>query len=158
MGKKSVNEHKSAFQLRREELGLSREDASEHSGLSPERIERIENNKIEMTPNDAYQMANAYNSPNLCNYYCSNVCVIGGDYVPEVKVKDLRTITIEMLACLNSVNKHQERFIEIACDGEISRDEIADVLKIKEKLEEISTLTESFKLLVDKFIAENNVG
>ena len=157
MGKKSINGNKSVFQLRREELDLSREEASEKTGLSAERIERIENNKIEMTPDDAYKMANAYKAPHLCNHYCSHVCVIGCDYVSEVQTKDLRTITIEMLASLNAVNKHRERFIEIACDGEIGDDEMKDMLKIKVKLEEISALTDSLKFLMNKVIEDNKI-
>ena len=46
MGRISTKENKNQFQLCREEMGLSREKASELLGwISPERIEKIENEK-----------------------------------------------------------------------------------------------------------------
>ena len=46
MAKVSTKENKTIYQIVREELGLSREKASELlGGISPERIERIENEK-----------------------------------------------------------------------------------------------------------------
>lgn len=55
MGRASIKENKNVYQLKREELGLSREKKS----------------------------------PELCNYYCSNQCPIGQQYVPEIKMKEL---------------------------------------------------------------------
>ena len=44
MGKKSTKENKTKYHLVREELGWSREYASEQMGMiTPERLERIEN-------------------------------------------------------------------------------------------------------------------
>ncbi len=54
-------------------------------------------------------MAEKYQDPQLCNYFCVNECEIGKQYVPEVKIKDLSQIVLEMLASLNSVKKRQER-------------------------------------------------
>lgn len=64
-------------------------------------------------------MAEGYKMPNLCNYYCSNECPIGRRYVPEIKIKDLSQIILEMIASLNAMNKKQERLIEITADGMI---------------------------------------
>ena len=36
--------------------------------------------------------------------YCANQCPIGQQYVPEIKVKDLSQIILEMLASLNSMS------------------------------------------------------
>lgn len=69
-------------------------------------------------------MARAYKKPSLCNYYCSHECPIGQEYVPEVEVKELSSIVLEMLASLNSVHKQKDRLIEIAADGKITGDEI----------------------------------
>ena len=40
-------------------------------------------------------MADKYKSPELCNYYCSNQCPIGQQYVPEIKMKELPQIILE---------------------------------------------------------------
>ena len=54
VGRRSVKENKSVFQLKREELGLTREAASMGmTAVSPERLEKIENDKVQMQPYDA---------------------------------------------------------------------------------------------------------
>ena len=60
MGRISTKEFKTVYQSARDELDLSREKASELTGLEPYRIERIENEKMEETPWDVVAMANAY--------------------------------------------------------------------------------------------------
>ena len=53
MGRLSTKENKTLFQLSREELGYSREKASELLGwISPERIEKIENEKSMPHPDE----------------------------------------------------------------------------------------------------------
>ena len=49
-------------------------------------------------PDEVLVMAEKYKQPSLCNYYCANQCPIGQEYVPEIKVKDLSQIVLEMLA------------------------------------------------------------
>ena len=87
MARSSTKENKTIYQLRREELGLSREKASELlEGITPERIERIESGKYTAHPDEIIMMAEKYQAPHLCNYFCAHECEIGRQYVPEVKV------------------------------------------------------------------------
>lgn len=131
MGRLSVKENKNIYHICREELKLTRESASELlGGITPERIEKIENEKSLPHPDEVLLMSEKYKKPSLCNYYCANQCPIGQEYVPEIKVKDLSQIVLEMLASLNSVNKKKERLIEITADGVIDKDEIADFIYI----------------------------
>ena len=58
MGKKSTKENKTKYHLVREELGWSREYASEQMGMiTPERLERIENEKVTPDPKDCWGCA-----------------------------------------------------------------------------------------------------
>ena len=98
-------------------------------------------------------MAEAYKRPSLCNYYCSQHCPIGQQYVPEVEIKELSSIVLEMLASLNSVDKKKDRLIEIAADGKIDRDEIDDFIYIQEELERISITVETLQLWSEKMLA-----
>ena len=142
----------------REELGLSREKASELlDGINPERIERIENGKFTAYPDEVLVMAEKYNAPQLCNYYCANECQIGKQYVPEVKIKDLTQIVLEMLASLNTVKKRQERLIEITADGIIESDEVEDFIQIQKDLEKISITVESLQLWAEQKIAAGEI-
>ena len=154
MGRASVKENKNRYQLAREELGLSREKASDLLGTIPsERIEKIENEKSLPHPDEVLVMSQKYKKPSLCNYFCSNDCPIGREYVPEVQIKELSAIVIEMLATLNSVNKTRDRLIEIAADGVISDDEIDDFIRIQNELERISITVETLQLWAEKMLA-----
>lgn len=125
MGKASTKENKNRYFQAREDLGLTRAEASELlEVISEDRVEKIENERIAPQPYDVLAMARAYKKPSLCNYYCSHECPIGQEYVHEVEVKELSSIVLEMLASLNSVHKQKDRLIEIATDGKITGDEI----------------------------------
>ena len=119
-----------------------------------ERIEKIENERSLPHPDEVLIMAEKYKQPSLCNYYCANQCPIGQQYVPEVKIKDLSQIVIEMLASLNSVNKRKERLIEITVDGTISEDEIEDFVVIQQELEKISIAVETLQLWSEQMLAK----
>ena len=158
MGRVSVKENKNIYQLRREELGLSREKASELlETMPPERIEKIESEKTLPHPDEVLLMSEEYRMPNLCNYYCANECPIGKQYVPEIKIKDLSQIVLEMLASLNSMHRKQERLIEITADGKIEGDEIKDFIHIQEELEKISITVETLQLWSEQMLANNMI-
>ena len=154
MARVSSKKDKNIYQQTREGLELSREGASELlEWISPERIERIENEKSNPNPDEVLQMAEKYKLPRLCNYYCANQCPIGQEYVPEVKVKELSQITLELLASLNAMNAKRERFIEITVNGKIDDDEITDFVHIQEELERISVTVETLQLWCERMIA-----
>ncbi len=159
MGKRSTKENKNYYQICREEAGLTREKASElMEFVSPDRIEKIESEKSAPHPEEILAMAKAYKKPILCNYYCSKGCPIGQEYVPEIQVKDLAQIALEMLASLNSIEKDKNRFIEISSDGVITEDEYADFAMIQDKLEKISVTADALQLWVRNKIAEGHIN
>lgn len=150
MGKKSVREDKSRIQLSREAAGFTREKASEAlEYISDDRIDKIERGLLEPRPEEIVTMSKAYKDPELCNYYCSNECPIGRNTVPEIHLKDLSQITLEMLAALNSMEKEKNRLIEITVDGVISDDEKADFAKIRSELDQISLSVSALKMWLD---------
>ena len=156
MGRVSTKENKNIYQITRESLELSREKASELlETIPPERIEKIENEKSMPHPDEVLAMSKGYKKPSLCNYYCSNQCPIGQEYVPEIKIKELSSIVLEMLAALNSVNNKKERLIEITADGKIDNDEIDDFIHIQNELEKISITVETLQLWAEKMLANN---
>ena len=158
MPKISTKENKNIYQTTREELGLSREAASELLEIiSKEKIEKIENEKALPHPDEVLIMSQKYKKPILCNYYCSNECPIGQEYVPEIKIKDLSQIVLEMLASLNSMNQKKERLIEIASDGVIDSDELDEFIHIQDELEKISMTVETLQLWTEKMIANGAI-
>lgn len=153
MARKSTKENKNIYQRTREALNLTREEASELLvTMSPERIEKIENERSMPHADEVLLMSDTYRHPSLCNYYCANQCPIGQQYVPEVKIKDLSQIVLETLASLNAVQKKKDRLVEITVDGKITGDELADFVNIQNELERISIAVETLQLWCERML------
>ena len=147
----------------RKKHDLTRNDVCDKASLmnnpiQPERLERIENGKFPITPDEVMLLSEIYGEPTLCNHYCSKECPIGEKYVPEIKVKDLTQIVLEMLSSLNSMKKSQERLIEITADGVIDDDEIKDFVYIQKELERISITVETLQLWVEQMLADEKIN
>ena len=159
MPKVSTKENKNAYFQRREELKLTRDQASELlESIPPERIEKIENERVAPHPEEILIMAEKYKSPELCNYYCANQCPIGQQYVPEVKIQDLSQIVLKMIDSLNEVQDNQKRLVNITSDGIIDDTEIEDFVDIQNKLEKISITIEALQLWSEQMIANGSIN
>lgn len=159
MPKVSNKENKNIYFRRREYLKLTRDQASELlESIPPERIEKIENERVEPHPEEILIMSEKYKDPELCNYYCSNQCPIGQKYVPEVKIQDLSKIVLRMLDSLNCVQDNQRRFVNITADGIIDDNELDDFIEIQEELEKISIEVEALQLWSEQMIANGSIN
>lgn len=158
MPKVSSKENKNVYFQKREELKLTRDQASELlESIPPERIEKIENERVEPHPDEILLMSEKYKAPELCNYYCSNQCPIGQRYVPEVKIQNLSQIVLKMVDSLNTVQDYQRRLINITADGVIDDTEIDDFVEIQNELEEISVTVEALQLWAEQMIANGAI-
>jgi len=158
MGRRSVKEYKNVYQNTRENLNLSRAQACENMEcISESRLYKVERGDTIPYPEEILAMADAYKTPGLCNYYCANDCPLGQAYVPEVEVKELPVITLEMLAILNRLVKEKDRLIEITYDGSIDADEIKDFKRIRSELEKMSMTIDSLQLWIDNMIASGKI-
>ena len=155
MGRKSTNEKKNVYWTAREEAGLTRDAAAEKMEyVSTDRIERIEYEKSAPHPDEVLRMAEYYNKPSLCNYYCSHDCPIGQVYVPAVEEKSLSQITVEMLNTLNILNEEKNRFLQIVVDGQLSENEVEDFDRIQKELEQMAMIIDSLRLWSDNLASK----
>ena len=158
MGRRSIKSNKSIYQITREERGLTREKAGEMMEyISPERIEKIENEKVRILPDDIVAMAKCYKAPHLCNYYCSHDCEIGKRYVHPVEMKELSQIAVETLTGLHRLDQEKDRLLEIVEDGQINEYEREDFLRIKNRLDKLALSISSLQLWLDQKIAEGEL-
>lgn len=158
MGKASVRKNKNIYQLTRESLSLTREEASELlGGISPERIERIENERLLPHADDVMIMAEGYKAPHLCNYFCSCECPIGQEYIPRLDEEELSAIVLRLLSSLNSMQSRQESLIRITADGNIDSCELEQFVQIQKDLEQISSCAEALRLWCQQTIAEGRI-
>ncbi len=154
MGRKSTKENKTIYQMLREEKGLTREQAGEMiPGFSPERIEKIENERVQIRPEDVRLMAEYYKTPALCNYYCSNECPIGKGKTPQLESKELVQIVVEIVNGLNKLNRDKDRLLEISEDGTVDPDQIEDFRAIRETLKKIHMSVSTLELWVEEKIS-----
>ena len=154
MGRKSTKENKSIWQTTREDLGLTREKAGELvPGFSPERIEKIENGRTQIQPEDVILLAEHYRAPSLLNYYCCNECPIGETQVIRAESKELTQIAVETLNAVNQMDRIKNRLLEIAEDGQVRKDEYEDFMKIKSVLDRIAQSVSNLRLWMDEQIA-----
>ena len=158
MGRKSTRDNKNIYQLSREEAGMTRAEASDAIGFMSESvIEKIEYDQAVPDPEEVLGMARAYKKSDLCNYYCSQECPIGQEYVPEVKISELSQIVLHMLASQNSLEKEKNRLIEITVDGEISPEEMKDFVRIQKVINQISMAADAMRLWINQNIASGNI-
>lgn len=159
MGRKSTKENKSIYQLTREELGLTREKAGELiPGFSQEKIEKIENDRVQVRPDDVKLLAEYYKKPGLCNYYCSTECPIGIGRTPRVESKDLVQLVVEIINGVNKLSAEKSRFLEIAEDGAVDpEEELEDFLRIRESLQKIQISAAGLQLWVEEKIAQGEL-
>ena len=154
MGRRSTKENKTIWQITREELGLTREKAGELiPGFSPERIEKIENGRTQIQPEDALLLAEYYKAPALVNYYCCNECPIGESHAVRAESKELNQIAVETLNAVNQMSRIKDRLLEIAEDGKVCNDELEDFMKIKSVLDKLSQSVSNLQLWMDEQIA-----
>ncbi len=158
MGRKSVKENKSIYQITRENLGLTREKAGELiPGFSQERIEKIENDRIQIRPEDVKILAEYYKAPGLCNYYCSQECPIGQGRMKRVESRELVQIAVELLNGMNRLQSYRDRLLEIVEDGTIDPDEYEDFARIKETLDKIQVSVSTLQLWLEEKKAEGEI-
>ena len=154
MGRRSTKENKTIWQITREELGLTREKAGELiPGFSPERIEKIENGRTQIQPEDALLLAEYYKAPALVNYYCCNECPIGESHAVRAESKELTQIAVETLNAVNQMSRIKDRLLEIAEDGKVCTDELEDFMKIKSVLDKLAQSVSNLQLWMDEQIA-----
>ena len=154
MGRRSTKENKSVWQTTREDLELTREKAAELiPGFSPERIEKIENGRTQIQPEDALLLAKYYRAPALLNHYCCEECPIGQVHAVRTESKELAQIAVETLNAVNKLNRSKDRLLEIVEDGRVRADEYADFIEIKGALDRIAQSVSNLQLWMEEQIA-----
>ena len=127
----------------------SREGAADIMSIDRGRLYRIESGIANPYPEEIHLMADLYNAPELENYYCINICPLGGE-MPKADLVDLDRISIRALSTFRKIGETKELLLDITEDGVISEDEKGDLNKVLKNLEELEQIAQSLKLWVKK--------
>ena len=130
----------------------SREKAAEIIGIDRTRLARIELDTIAPYPEEVKSMAEAYNTPELCNSYCARECPIGKDNVSEVTIDDFDRLALKVLDSLKDIDSLRSSLIAISEDGYIDESEKNAFHDILDALEKISTNAKALQLWAIKNI------
>ena len=127
----------------------SREGAADIMSIDRGRLYRIESGIANPYPEEIRLMADLYSAPELENYYCTNMCPLGGD-MPRIDVADIDRISIRALSTFRKIAETKEMLLDITKDGVISDDEKEDLNKVLKNLEELEQITQSLRMWVKK--------
>lgn len=127
----------------------SREGAADIMSIDRGRLYRIESGIANPYPEEIHLLADLYNAPELENYYCTNICPLGGE-MPKADLADLDRISIRALSTFRKIGETKNLLLDITEDGIISEDEKGDLNKVLENLEELEQIAQSLKLWVKK--------
>ena len=130
----------------------SREKAAEIIGIDRTRLARIELDTIVPYPEEVKAMAEAYNTPELCNSYCARECPLGRDSVKEVTIDDFDRLALKVLGSLKDIDDLRTSLIAISEDGVIETKEEAAFQDILDSLEKISNNAKALQLWAIKNI------
>ncbi len=127
----------------------SREGAADIMSIDRGRLYRIESGLANPYPEEVHLMADLYNAPELRNFYCTEICLLGCD-IPKVDVQDLDRISIKALSTFKKLGETKELLLDIVEDGVIDENEKSDMQKILETLEELESVAQNLKVWVKK--------
>lgn len=157
MGRRSVKKDKNIYQIKREEVGLTREQASEKLYISPDTIERIENQNQLPKPDLVLDMAEVYREPALCNYYCVKECAIGQKYTPEISNRSLSQLVLEMNHIMGDISDRQKMLEKIAFDDCVKDDEIEGFVSIQNSFNKLAALIRNLQFWSEEMVAEGKI-
>ena len=158
MGKKATKAADNMYYLARSQAAeenpdfSSREKAAEIIGIDRTRLARIELDTIPPYPEEVKAMAEAYNTPELCNSYCARECPIGRNSVSEVTIDDFDRLALKVLGSLKDIDALRASLIAISEDGIIEEKERPAFQEILDSLQKISNNANALRIWAMKNI------
>lgn len=128
----------------------SREGASEEIGIERTRLARIELGSLVPYPEEVLLMADAYKAPELLNNYCRNYCPIGKRIAPAAEARDLDRLTIKLICALEKSEGVKSSMLQIASDGNITKDEEGKFKEVTGLLEQLATIAQEIRIWAAK--------
>lgn len=131
----------------------SREGAAELLGVSSSSLADYELGNTKVVPVDkVVLMADLYRSPELKNYYCTNVCPIGENSIAKLEVGALDRQSLKMISAFQNVPYIRDTLLDITVDGVVEGVEIASMKNVIEQLKEIIQHAQELVLWAEKNI------
>ncbi|MGX8702036.1 XRE family transcriptional regulator [Caproiciproducens sp.] len=128
----------------------SREGAAEVVCIDRTRLANIELGNITPHPEEVNLMENAYNAPELPNYFCSQQCPLGCGRVDRLQPRNLESAAMKIERVTRDIDEITQRISDIAEDGKITPEErpvfdtsLEKLRAVKKSIEELILIAES---------------
>lgn len=152
MSKPATKAANSPFYLARMEAAKvndrfsSREGAADETGIDRTRLARIELDSITPYPEEVMLLADAYDAPQLLNFYCSTCCPIGRQNVKPCALQEFDRVMMQALAALQGADKVSAAIISIARDGRVDPGEDVKMGEILAYMKNVASTAEAMQL------------
>lgn len=128
--------------------------AFELHDMSRERLYMIEQDdpsKRQADPSvfDVVEMSKAYKAPELCDYYCTQICPIGMGRT-QLMYGSLGEISAKLMSALHFLENSNDEIHRILADSKVADNEKAEFINIIRTLRDISYSADSLELWAKK--------
>lgn len=135
----------------REAQHLTREKAAELSVfMSPSKIEHIETGVTEPRPDEVLCLARCYNSPELINYFCCEMCAIGREVAPKAIHQNPPEIIINLLSASDKLISIKSELIRKASQTSDLIESAELYIDLQKILKEIGSCNASLYIWINK--------
>lgn len=128
----------------------SREGAAAAIGMDRTRLARIELGSLIPYPEEVLLLSDAFNAPELINYYCTKMCTLGRHTVPVAELQHLDRLTINILSSLGNADFIKHTILEIVKDGKITANEQSQLNEVLLMLDDVAKAIAETKLYFEK--------
>lgn len=132
----------------------SREGAAEETGIDRTRLARIELGSINPYPEEVLLMSDAYDAPQLMNFYCSHVCPIGRQTVEPCEMLEFDRMMFRALGALQDAERISEMIVGIAKDGKVGQDEVEKMRAVMDYLQNVGAAADEMQLWIKKHMKD----
>jgi hypothetical protein len=131
--------------------------AAPHVYIERSRLSAIEVGRVLPSPQEVSFMAQAYQAPQLYDYYCSKVCKFRSALSLDTTALDfnrLESISLKLFAALHYLEGIKEKLHVLLKDAQITPDEEDDFNRILCTLGKLSYSTDSLRLWMQHALIE----
>lgn len=137
----------------------SREGAAAITGIERTRLARLELGMITPHPDEVRVLADAYNAPELLNYYCSHDCQIGrcmDVLLPAEQPSGIAQLAVQAAIALRDAEIIRDRLLDISADGIVDAGEQKELENILHEIGQISQVAHQLNAVARKLRGEES--
>lgn len=136
-------------EARRKKVHSNLKDAAPELGMGDRKLWEIENGMGSFSPEIMHHLGNVLDK-RIPRIYCSEICPIGKSYSRVADTRDLAISTLMIQQKYKSIQVTVfETLPEIACDGEVSDEEMPLLMESRRRLAELKDEIERLELWIE---------